>query len=110
MPRRGSGAKCQQKNWGGKTQMSKVRVAGFSVSLDGFGAGIEQSLCDLLGKRGTGIFHWFFHSTTFCSMHGGEDGTTGDVDDVFAHRPMENFGAFILGPNMFGPLRGPWQD
>ena len=89
--------------------MSKVRVAGFSVSLDGFGAGIEQTLSDPLGKRGTEIFQWFFHTKSFCSMHGEEGGTTGDVDDVFAQRAMENFGAFILGRNMFGPVRGPWQ-
>jgi dihydrofolate reductase len=90
--------------------MSKVRVAGFGVSLDGFGAGIEQSMDDPLGKRGTEIFQWFFHTKTFCSMVGKEGGTTGDVDDVFAQRAMENFGAFILGRNMFGPVRGPWQD
>ncbi len=78
--------------------MSKVRVAGFGVSLDGFGAGIEQSLSDPLGKRGTEMFQWYFHTKSFCSMHGREGGTTGDVDDVFAHRAMENFGAFILGP------------
>jgi dihydrofolate reductase len=90
--------------------MSKVRVAGFGVSLDGFSAGIEQSLDHPLGKRGQEIFQWFFHTKTFCSMHGGEGGTTGDVDDVFAQRAMENFGAFILGRNMFAPVRGPWSD
>src|SRR5690348_5998359 len=90
--------------------MSKVRVAGFSVSLDGFGAGVEQSLGDPLGKRGPELFQWFFHTKSFCSMHGREGGTTGDVDAVFAQRAMENFGAFILGRNMFGPVRGPWQD
>jgi hypothetical protein len=90
--------------------MSKVRVAGFGVSLDGFSAGIEQNLDNPLGKRGKEIFQWFFHTKTFCSMHGREGGTTGDVDDMFAHRAMENFGAFILGRNMFGPVRGPWQD
>jgi dihydrofolate reductase len=90
--------------------MSKVRVAGFSVSLDGFGAGIEQSPGDPLGKRGTEIFQWFFHTKSFCAMRGRKGGTTGDVNDVFAHRAMENFGAFILDRNMFGPVRGPWQD
>ena len=89
--------------------MSKVRVAGFGVSLDGFSAGIEQSLNDPLGKRGTEIFQWFFRTKTFCSMHGQEGGAV-DVDDEFARRAMENFGAFILGRNMFGPVRGPWQD
>ncbi len=90
--------------------MSKVRVAGFSVSLDGFGAGIEQSLEYPLGKRGPEMFQWFFHTKTFCSMVGKEGGTSGSVDDIFAQRSMENFGAFILGRNMFGPVRGPWPD
>jgi dihydrofolate reductase len=90
--------------------MQKVRVAGFGVSLDGFSAGIEQSLGDPLGKRGTEIFQWFFHTSTFCSMHGGEGGSVGDIDDEFAHQAMDNFGAFILGRNMFGPVRGPWPD
>jgi dihydrofolate reductase len=89
--------------------MSKVRVAGFGVSLDGFSAGTEQSLNDPLGKRGPEIFQWFFHTKTFCVMHGQEGGTI-DVDDAFAARSMENFGAFILGRNMFGPVRGPWRD
>jgi dihydrofolate reductase len=91
-------------------EMSKVRVAGFSVSLDGFSAGIEQSLDNPLGKRGPEMFQWFFHTKTFCSMVGRDGGTMGDVDDVFAQRSMENFGAFILGRNMFDAARGPWQD
>ena len=89
--------------------MSKVRVAGFSVSIDGFGAGIEQSLNDPLGKRGMELFQWFFRTRTFCEMHGKGGGVTG-LDDDFAHRAMDNFGAFILGRNMFGPVRGPWPD
>jgi dihydrofolate reductase len=89
--------------------MPKVRVAGFGVSLDGFGAGTEQSLSDPLGKGGPEIFQWFFHTRTFCAMHGNDGGSL-DVDDDFARRAMENFGAFILGRNMFGPVRGPWPD
>jgi len=89
--------------------MPKVRVAGFGVSLDGFSAGLAQSLQDPLGKRGPEIFQWFFHTRTFHAMLGQVDGSTG-VDDTFAHRAMENFGAFILGRNMFGPVRGPWPD
>src|ERR1700686_4058539 len=89
--------------------MSKVRVAGFGISLDGFSAGIEQSLDDPLGKRGPELFQWYFHTRTFCAMLGKEGGSI-DVDDAFARRSMENFGAFILGRNMFGPVRGPWQD
>jgi dihydrofolate reductase len=95
--------------------MSKVRVAGFGISLDGFGAGTEQSLDDPLGKRGPELFQWFFHTRTFRAMVGKEGGTINkndefDVDDEFARRAMENFGAFILGRNMFGPVRGPWPD
>ena len=90
--------------------MSKVRVAGFGISLDGFSAGIEQSLGDPLGKRGPELFRWFFHTRTFCSTILGKEGGSIDVDDAFARRSMENFGAFILGRNMFGPVRGPWQD
>lgn len=91
------------------TRMPKVRVAGFGVSLDGFSAGPEQSLENPLGKRGPEIFQWFFPTRSFRAMHGGEGGSTG-VDDEFAHRAMDNFGAFILGRNMFGPVRGPWLD
>lgn len=90
--------------------MAKVRVAGFGVSSDGFSAGTEQSLNDPLGKRGPEIFQWFFHTRTFRSMLGKEGGSVGDVDDQFAQQSMENFGAFILGRNMFGPVRGPWPD
>jgi dihydrofolate reductase len=89
--------------------MSKVRVAGFGISLDGFSAGIEQSLEDPLGKRGQEIFQWFFHTRFFNSQRGQEGGTI-DVDNEFAEQAMENFGAYILGRNMFGPVRGPWLD
>jgi hypothetical protein len=90
--------------------VSKVRVAGFGISLDGFSAGIEQSLDDPLGKRGPELFQWFFHTRTFCAMQGTEGGSI-DVDDAFARRAMENFGAFILGRNMFGPkFRNSWPD
>src|SRR5271155_5014841 len=75
--------------------MPKVRVAGFGVSLDGFSAGTDQSLNDPLGKRGPEIFQWFFHTKRFRAMHGQEGGSL-DVDDAFARRAMENFGAFIL--------------
>jgi len=89
--------------------MPKVRVAGFGVSLDGFSAGPEQGLNDPLGKRGPEIFQWFFHTKTFCAMQGKQGGSI-DKDDEFARRAMENFGAFILGRNMFGPVRGSWMD
>src|SRR5207248_2872979 len=86
------------------------RIPGSGVSLDGFGAGIDQSLNAPLGKRGPEIFQWFFPTRTFRAMHGEEGGSIDGVDDQFARRSMENFGAFILGRNMFGPIRGPWPD
>ena len=89
--------------------MSRVRVGGFSVSLDGFGAGPEQSINDPLGKRGMELHQWFFGTKTFRAMHG-EEGRSEGVDEKYAARSMEGFGAFVLGRNMFGPVRGPWPD
>jgi dihydrofolate reductase len=89
--------------------MTKVRVAGFSVSLDGFAAGPEQSLANPLGKNGPELFQWFFPTRSFRTMVGQDGGTTG-VDDDYAQRSMAGFGAFILGRNMFGPIRGAWPD
>lgn len=89
--------------------MTKVRVAGFSVSLDGFAAGPEQSLANPLGRNGPELFQWFFPTRTFRAMVGGEGGTTG-VDDQYGQRSMAGFGAFILGRNMFGPIRDAWPD
>lgn len=89
--------------------MSKVRVAGFSLSIDGFGAGPEQSLADPLGKRGKELHQWFFGTKMFRAMIGQEGGSDG-VDQQFAARSMDGFGAFILGRNMFGPIRGKWPD
>lgn len=89
--------------------MSKVRVSSFSVSLDGYGAGPNQSLENPLGIRGPELFKWFFSTRTWQQMHGQNGGNTG-VDDDWARRGMENVGAWILGRNMFGPVRGPWPD
>jgi dihydrofolate reductase len=89
--------------------MGQVRVAGFSISVDGFGAGIEQSLQNPLGKRGPDMFQWFFGTRTFRAMQGASGGSEG-TDEAYAGRSMAGFGAFILGRNMFGPIRGPWLD
>lgn len=89
--------------------MSKVRVAAFSISIDGFGAGPRQDLQNPLGVRGTELHGWFFPTEVFQKMHGGSGGTTG-VDNDVAAQSFENVGAWILGRNMFGPVRGPWQD
>ena len=89
--------------------MGRVRVAAFSVSLDGFGAGPEQSLQDPLGKRGRELHNWFVGTKTVRAMFGKEGGSEG-LDEKYAHRSMDGFGAFILGRNMFGPIRGEWPD
>ena len=84
------------------------------MSLDGYAAGPRQSLENPLGERGPELFQWFFPTRTFKQMHGqneagGDQGTTG-IDNDWAQRAMENVGAWILGRNMFGPVRGPWPD
>jgi dihydrofolate reductase len=89
--------------------VTRVKVAGFAVSLDGFSAGVDQSLEHPLGRDGPELFSWFFPTRTFREMQGKEGGDTG-LDDVYARRAMDGFGAFILGRNMFGPIRGEWPD
>jgi len=87
----------------------RLRVESFAISIDGFGAGPDQSLENPLGVGGPELFEWFFRTRTWQQMHGGEGGDTG-VDDAHARRGFENVGAWILGRNMFGPVRGPWPD
>ena len=89
--------------------MSKLRVACFGISLDGFGAGPDQSLDNPLGVGGLALHEWFFPTRTFQEMHGKGGGTTG-IDDDFAARGVKGIGAWILGRNMFGPIRGPWLN
>ena len=88
--------------------MSRVRVH-FGISLDGFGAGPRQSLEHPLGVNGPDIMEWFFPTDVFMRMHGNGAGETG-VDNTIALRGFDNFGAWILGRNMFGPIRGPWPN
>ena len=87
--------------------MSKVRVAAFSVSIDGFGAGPRQDLQNPLGIRGFELHGWFRPTELFKKMQGESGGTTG-IDNKIAAQSFENVGAWILGRNMFGPVRGPW--
>ena len=89
--------------------MSRVRVESFSISLDGFGAGADQSLENPLGVGGKALHGWAFTTRTFRQMFGQDGGETG-VDDRFAARGFANVGAWVLGRNMFGPVRGPWPD
>jgi dihydrofolate reductase len=89
--------------------MSKVRVACFALSLDGYGAGPRQDLQNPLGVGGLAMMNWFFPTRAWRSMHGDEGGETG-FDDSMAVAGFADVGAWVLGRNMFGPVRGPWPD
>ena len=90
--------------------MARVRVEGFTISLDGYGAGPDQDIDHPLGVGGTELHQWLLPTRTFQrALFGKEGGTTG-VDDDFAARGFDNVGAWILGRNMFGPIRGDWPD
>ena len=89
--------------------MSKVKVAAFSISIDGFGAGPRQDLQNPLGVRGLELHAWFYPTEAFKKVHGESGGSKGADNDV-AVESFENIGAWILGRNMFGPVRGAWKD
>jgi dihydrofolate reductase len=89
--------------------MPRVRVESFTISLDGYGAGPGQSVNDPLGIGGEALHDWIVSTRSWRQMHGKEGGT-GGIDDDFAGRSSRNVGAWILGRNMFGPIRGPWPD
>lgn len=89
--------------------MTKLVVRSLAVSLDGYAAGPDQSLEHPLGVRGPELMQWFFPTRTWRAMQGGEGGETG-VDDGIAQQGFAEVGAWILGRNMFGPVRGPWPD
>src|ERR1700748_468632 len=90
--------------------MSRLRVNAFSVSADGFGAGPDQGIEHPLGRGAERLHEWFRPTRTFQRAVQGQDlGTTG-VDDDLAKRSFENLGAWTMGRNMFGPVRGPWPD
>jgi dihydrofolate reductase len=95
--------------------MSKLKVLCFAVSIDGYGAGPNQSMDNPMGMGGMALHEWVLPTKTFQVMHsemlgGGETGGTTGIDDDFAARGFENIGAWIMGRNMFGPMRGPWED
>lgn len=90
-------------------RMTRVRVESFTISIDGYGAGPNQDINHPLGAGAEGLHQWLIPTRTFQQIHGAGDGTTG-VDDDFAARGFKNVGAWILGRNMFGPVRGPWPD
>ena len=89
--------------------MGQVRVESFTISLDGYGAGPDQDISNGLGVGGEDLHQWFIPTRTFQQTHGAGEGTTG-TDEEFAARGFRNIGAWIMGRNMFGPIRGPWPD
>ncbi len=89
--------------------MSKFRVHAFSISIDGYGAGPNQGLKEPLGENGEELHEWIFPTKTFKTLYGDGNGTTG-TDDDYVKRGFENIGAWILGRNMFGPIRDAWPD
>jgi len=89
--------------------MSRLRIHAFAVSLDGYGAGPHQDLANPMGLRGMALHQWAFGTRTLRKMFGQADGATG-IDDDFAALGLDGIGAWILGRNMFGPVRGPWRD
>ncbi len=89
--------------------MPKLRVQSFSISIDGFGAGPDQDLEHPIGVRGMELMEWFFPTRVWRQMQGEEGGETG-IDNYIAEQGFANIGAWILGRNMFGPIRGPWPD
>lgn len=89
--------------------MPRLRVNGFSISLDGYGAGPNQDRDNPLGVGGMALHEWVLATRTFRKMHGQDGGATG-IDDDIAARGFDNIGAWIIGRNMFGPIRGPWPD
>jgi dihydrofolate reductase len=89
--------------------VSKLRVQSFAISIDGYGAGPSQDLQHPLGVNGPELMEWFFRTRVWRRMHGQDDGETG-VDNEAAEQGFTGIGAWILGRNMFGPVRGPWPD
>ena len=89
--------------------MAKVCVRGFSISIDGYGAGRAQSEADPLGKGGETLHEWLTGSRSFHAMYGKPGGSEG-IDNGFAERAMAGIGAWVMGRNMFGPVRGDWPD
>lgn len=99
----------ENKKTTGNTKKARVRVDSFSISLDGYGAGPDQGLDNPLGVGGEDLHDWVVSTRSWRQMHGKEGGA-GGIDDDFAARGTEEVGAWILGRNMFGPIRGPWPD
>lgn len=89
--------------------MTKLRVLSFGLSIDGYGAGPRQDPNNPLGVGGQALLNWLTATRTFQKVHGAEGGDESGADEEFASRGFRDIGVWILGRNMFGPVRGPWQ-
>lgn len=90
--------------------MPRLLVHSYTISLDGYGAGPDQTLEAPMGTGGQGLHPWLLNTHYFQTTHFGKpDGSTG-IDNDMAIQGMENLGAWIMGRNMFGPVRGPWPN
>jgi dihydrofolate reductase len=94
---------------GGRKPLSKLLVRSFAISIEGYGAGPDQDLQNPLGVKGTELMDWFFHTRVWGKIHGHGEGEDG-IDNDMAERGFAGVGAWIMGRNMFGPVRGPWPD
>jgi dihydrofolate reductase len=84
--------------------MSKIKITNFTISLDGFGAGTNQSIQEPLGIGGEELHTWMFPTKRFRAMGGKNDGTEG-IDNDFVEKAFENVGAWIMGRNVWANSR-----
>jgi dihydrofolate reductase len=98
------------KHLNNQINMSKVKVNCFTISLDGYGAGSSQTLKDPLGQKGERLHTWMLPTKIFREMVMHQEGGTEGIDNGLVAKSFENVGAWIMGRNMFGPIRGPWPD
>jgi dihydrofolate reductase len=89
--------------------MPKLRVHNFAVSLDGYAAGPNQNADNPLGVGGLALHEWVFETRHWLQREGAEGGEEG-LDDRFLAAGDAGIGATVMGRNMFGPIRGPWED
>jgi dihydrofolate reductase len=90
--------------------MTRLRVQSFGLSLDGYGAGAHQDLHNPLGRGGMELMQWIFTTRHWQRMHGQAEGGEAGIDNDMVEQGFANIGAWILGRNMFGPIRGSWPD
>lgn len=79
-----------------------------SISLDGFVAGPNQSIENPIGEGGMRLHEWLFATDSWRRQEGMEGGAH-NADAEVVEETTGGVGAYIMGRNMFGPGRGPWD-